>query len=602
MHLAGVPKVVRFRGLAAYRQYDGLGALPENLQNSLYPVGYQNSNYNDVIGNPQWNTMKEIAAKPYGVTAYAGNGVQNPWGTSASAGYAFSNTGVMVRESGETIASTGTVTGGGGGAAKGRGKVQMEGLSGLGDVLGLATAFPYRIKEPFITGNNFWYTGQPTLNRGEPKYYNDAQEFLRSALVDSDWDRVEAWLGWALQNGMTRDKLTMFDFGRMKYTGSGLTKKMYPFSKADIRSFYERFLRFTATSSPADRTCIQNKYAMAMKAVDSSPRNQFGLHLSDCPLTTSWEHALLTMVAMVAIPVALAAVATLAVGAAAAGAGAGAAGGAAAGGAAAGAGAGAGAVAATVIPAGIEVVTVAATALPVIGASTAIVSAGAAIAAGSVVAAAAPPPLAPPEIAPPPAGIETVTVSAAAIPAVTPAVPVAIAGSAIGAGAAIVATSTPPPIVQAQTPPPSDVIETVTVEAAPISAPPPPIIAASAIPGVVSIALDAPTISVPEPNPIYEDPQPTVADTVKNGLIDAVEQYGADYVSSELVDYLTGLLGRPPTQSEIDQYQDWLNDGANPDDAPGNTTAIVGFALLGALLVYAAADAFGGKPKKPRRR
>lgn len=615
MRLAGVPNVVRFRGVVARHMYGPLGALPENLQNELYPVGYPNSNYNDVINNSTWDLMRTAMSRGYPELPYAGAGVQNPWFTSAGPGFAFSTSGTMVKESGEALPAPapGTVTGGGGGAAKGRGKVAMAGLSGLGEILPLTAAFPYMIKAPFITGNNFWYTGQPTLNIGAPRFYNDAEEFLRSALVDSDWDRVEAWLGWALQNGMTRDKLTMFDFGRYKYTGSGATKKFYPFSKADIRSFYERFLKFTAVSSPADRSCIQAKYEMAMKAANSSPRNQFVLRLSDCPLTEGWEKALLKMVAIVAIPVAIAAVATIAVGAA----GAAAAGGGAAGAGAAGAGAagtagaaGAGAAgAAAVIPAGVEVVTVAATALPAIGTVASVASVGGAIAAGSIIAAAPPAPLTPPEIAAPPANapppaIETVTVTAAPIAPISPVVPVASAGAAIGAGA-VVATSTPPPIAEPAPAQPSDTIETVTVTAsAPPPILPPATVVASAIPGVASIVLDTPTIEVPEPNPTYEDSQPSLTDRIKDGLTDALEQYGSDYVSQELVDYLTDLLGRPPTQQEIDDWGNWIDDGANPNSPPGSGflgIPIWAWALFGAVFIYAAADSYGGGGRKPRR-
>lgn len=599
MRFAGVPNAVRFRGLAAHRMYDGLGALPENLQNSLYPVGTPNTNYSEVIGNPMWDLMKQLAAQPYPTLPYAGPGVQNPWGTSATAGYAFSSSGTMVTSDGNTMAvsaPTGGTSGGGGGGGGTKMRTQLKGLSGLGDLLPLASPFPYRIKDPFVSGNNFWYTGQPTLNKGEPKYVNDAMEFLRSAVVDSDWDRVEAWLGWALQNGMTRDKLTMFDFGRMKYTGTAAAKKYYPFSKTDIRSFYERFLRFTAQSSPADRTCIQNKYDMAMRAADSSPRNQFVLRLSDCPLTEGWEKALLKMVALVAIPVAIAFAATAIVGVAAAGSagGAGAVGAAGAAGGAGAAGAAGATAVATAIPVGVEVVTVAATALPVIGAGTAAaVSAGAALAAGSVIAAAAPPPIAPPEIAPPPTAIETVTVTAAPIAPIAPVVPVATAGAAIGASA-VVATSTPPPIVQPSPAAPSETIETVTVEAS--AAPPPPfpiLTAASAIPGIAAIVLNPPTIEVPEPTLNVDEQEPSLSDRVRDGLTDAVEQYGSDYVSQQLAEYLQGLLGRQPTPGELDDWQNWLDAGADPDNAPGSGVSFGAWLLLGAVLAIVAYDSFG---------
>lgn len=559
MRMKGSHRVYRVGGLAVGDcgcESGALGALPENFQNPLYPVGTLNSNYEQAINNPMWDAMKEIAKVPYPATLpYAGAGMQNPWGTLGRNDFTVDGRTLAAATSPPAIIPTG---GGGGGPKSGRAQ-----LFGLGDAPALTSPFPWRIKEPFITGNNFWYTGQPTLNKGEPSFYNDAEEFLRSAVVDSDWDRLEAWLSWAFQNGMTGDKLTQLDFGRFKWTGTKLNKKMYPFSAADYKSFYERFLKYTATTAPADNKCIKVRYEMAMKAVASSPRNQFVLRLGDCPLQLGWEQGLIRVVAAIAIPVALVVTAGAIAGALTAGAAAGGAG-AAAGvgattGAAAGAGAGAAAGAAAAIPAGIEVVTVAATALPVIGAGTVAVTAGAALASGALITASAPPPLTaqpPTPNLPPEPVIETVTVTGN-VPVVT-APEVATIGAGLSTGA-IVATSTPPAPVQPTEPPPqSDVIEEVVTEApriAPIDPALAPII------GAPGIALDLPNISVPEPTPPHYEDDPTLTDRIKSGLQDAASQYGEQYVQDYLADQLTDQLGRPPTNDDLDAWQDWIDAG-----------------------------------------
>jgi hypothetical protein len=572
----------------------GLGALPENLQNSLYPVGTLNSNYNDTLSDPMWNTMRQIASVPYPSLPYAGEGEQNPWGTRGGPFY-IDNPTVAVNTGGAIIS-------GGGGR---RGTTQ---LFGLGDAA-LTTPFPYQIKNPFITGNTFWYTGSPVLNKGEPRFVNDAEEFLRSAVVDSDWERVEAWLGWALRNGLTASKLTDIDFGRYKWTGTSLNKKYYPFSSTDYRTFYDRFLRFAATTAPADADCIRSRMNLTMQAVQSSPRNQFVLRLSDCPLSLSWESAVLTMAAMIALPIAIAGIATLAAGAAAGAA----AGTTAAVGTAGAAGATGAAVGATAV--GIETVTVVASALPVLGAGAAVISTGTALAAGSVIAAVAPPPIAPPEI-PIPVGIETVTVTATSA-GVAPLVPIASAGAAIGAGT-IVATATPPAPVE-------PTIETVTVEASTEPVPPPPLLpvatavtaVASVLPpapfepietvtveasaetihidpleaaatGVTAIALTQPFIDVPEPQLPEIDTDESLIDRVTTGLTDAVSSVGADAVIGQLEQYLQDLLGRPPTPTEVDQWSDWVDTGGTtPPPHITSAASTWAFWILGGVIALA---------------
>lgn len=600
MRMKGSHKMYRVGGLAVGEcgcESGALGALPENYQNPLYPIGTLNSNYEQAINNPMWDALKIYAQTPYSASLpYAGAGMQNPWGTLGRDDFTVD---------GRTLAATTSPpaiipSGGGGGATKGRGRVAM---AGLGDVPALTSSFPWRIKEPFITGNNFWYTGQPTLNRGEPKFYNDAEEFLRSAVVDSDWDRLEAWLSWAFQNGMTGDKLTQLDFGRFKWTGTKANKKMYPFSATDYKTFYERFLKYTATTAPADHKCIKLRYDMTMKAVASSPRNQFVLRLGDCPLQLGWEQGLIRVVAAIAIPVALVVTAGAIAGALTAGAAAGGAGAAAGVGATTGAAAGAGAGAASVgaaaaIPAGIEIVTVAATALPVIGASTVAVTAGAALASGALITASTPPPLTaqpptPTPNLPPEPVIETVTVTGS-VPVVT-APEVATIGAGLTTGA-IVATSTPPAPVQPEPPAQPDVIEEVVTEA-PRIAPIDPALAS--IIGAPGIVLDLPNISVSEPTPPQYEDDPTLTDRIKTGLQDAASQYGQQYVEDYLTDQLTDQLNRPPTNDDLDAWQEWIDAGGlQSGSSAGNLWPWLLVGGLAAAVVWTESK----RGKKSRRR
>ena len=59
--------------------------------------------------------------------------------------------------------------------------------------------FPYQNPAPHWTTNNKWWTGQTVLNVGSPRYSNDPWEYLRSALVDSNWTMFKNWCVWFLQ-------------------------------------------------------------------------------------------------------------------------------------------------------------------------------------------------------------------------------------------------------------------------------------------------------------------------------------------------------------------------------------------------------------------
>lgn len=209
------------------------------------------------------------------------------------------------------------------------------------------------------------------------------------------------------------------------------------------------------------------------------------------------------------------------------------------------------------IPAGIETVIVAAPAASAVTAGTI----GAGLATGAIVAA-APPAMSTPEIspevlpdAPPAVPIESVVVEAA--PIVAPPIPAATIGAGLAAGT--IAATTAPPIVGTAQPP----IETVVVEAPPIETPPvDPEVAA--IIGAATIPLTQPIIEMAEPTLPEIDTEPSLTDRIKNGLADAVADFGVQYVSDRLAELLTQLLGRPPTDAELNDAGTFIGRAPPP--------------------------------------
>jgi hypothetical protein len=67
-----------------------------------------------------------------------------------------------------------------------------------------ADSFPGTILEPHYTNALYWNTGYPVLNRGAPTSTHDPVEYLRSAVIDSDWDTVAAWYAYFIQNKLTK--------------------------------------------------------------------------------------------------------------------------------------------------------------------------------------------------------------------------------------------------------------------------------------------------------------------------------------------------------------------------------------------------------------
>lgn len=190
------------------------------------------------------------------------------------------------------------------------------------------------------------------------------------------------------------------------------------------------------------------------------------------------------------------------------------------------------------------------------------------LATGAVSAVASAPPLVTPQTP-----IETVTVEASANQPVT----AGTVGAGLAAGT-IAATAAAPSIT-------TGTIETVTVEAPADTIQIDPL--ETAVTGVTSIAITQPTISVPEPQLPEIDTEPTLTDQVVEGLENAIADYGAGVVLDQLEQWLTDLLGRPPTPTEIDQWEDWINNGGDPPTVTEDSLiSSPGFWILAAVIGY----------------
>lgn len=373
--------------------------------------------------------------------------------------------------------------------------------------------FPYQNKPPSVTGNLYWYEKKAVINRGMPKFSNDAEEFLRYALIDSNWEDVERWLGWALANNMAINPnisqdvfLPFIDFGAYKFTvAPDGQRTYYPFSLQDYETFFQSLLKY-ASRTPVTGSCLRKKLELYRDAIRSSPRNQFSLRLSSCPIEADFVKGFLTFAGLVAFAVAVA----LTAGAASA----------AAGSVSSAAGAGAGAGAGTAATAGAA------------GAAAGGVGAGS-IAAASVA------PL-----------IETVVVTAAA--------PVISAGTiAAGLTAGAIVASTAPAVFSTPTLSPVEApIETVVVQASPIAPAPvlPPVLLATSLP-VLEAAIPLPEFAEPQ-IPEIED---SIYDKVKAELKDLAAEIGGQKVQEYLQDKLTDKLQRQPTPEEKIAFEEYVD-------------------------------------------
>lgn len=110
-----------------------------------------------------------------------------------------------------------------------------------------AVPFPHTIAQPHQTTALNWFLGGPILNKGTPRWTNDANEFLRSALVDSNFDAVKKWADWWVASyapdGSPAKMAPLYDrnLASDKWTLTNSGAKIYlPFSEADLNQFIEK--------------------------------------------------------------------------------------------------------------------------------------------------------------------------------------------------------------------------------------------------------------------------------------------------------------------------------------------------------------------------
>lgn len=441
--------------------------------------------------------------------------------------------------------------------------------------LPIAGDFPYEIKQPFITRNVAWYTGGPILNIGQPTARNDYREFIRSAMVDSDWDRLEIFCGWYLATKATTPLARemfyrSFNFGTYKWVWQNGRKKYLPFSRFDYQTFFERLKRFES-GKDATRSCVSNSVKLHLVNLDAK-QAQVGrgvpmiLTIGFCPIHQSWTDGLLKMAGFVAIAVGGAYALSFlgpAAGAAAPVAG----GGAAAGGAAVGGAVTGGAVTGATVAATATTATAAAaaagvTVLPEVMVVAASISAGAAATAAAAAAAGA------------------FAVSGALSPA--------------AGGAPIAQAPSLPPAMTPQNP---TLLPEITVTGAP----------AGAAPGVVATQTAAVGSAPWLTQNVFETPftgEPTTAQTFSDRALSALKEIaidkGTDYAMEVAAEWYAKRLQKQMAEKmarELEaelaraqaEYDELMRRGATPEQAASQATAARGkFYALAALGVLAA--------------
>lgn len=121
------------------------------------------------------------------------------------------------------------------------------------------------ILNPHRTNALNWVTQGDVINKGAPASLYDPAEYLRSALIDSDWDRVFYWF--AVQYAQLYQKFensrdAYFPFANMnilsyKYIVNDNGQRVYyPFSKYDLWQFISRIVaNFSITDLGAHGKC-----------------------------------------------------------------------------------------------------------------------------------------------------------------------------------------------------------------------------------------------------------------------------------------------------------------------------------------------------------
>jgi hypothetical protein len=147
-----------------------------------------------------------------------------------------------------------------------------------------------------------------------------------------------------------------------------------------------------------------------------------------------------------------------------------------------------------------------------------------------------------------PAGVEVVTTVASALPAVT--VTAGTIGAGLAAGTVAIVASAPPLMTEQP-------IETVTTEAPRIVEQHPVDIATAIGTGLVSVGIEQFVPSAPAPSD-FEVQGDSLTDNIKNNLQDAAGEYGSQWLQDHLAEWLRDQLGREPTPDELDEYERYI--------------------------------------------
>lgn len=421
------------------------------------------------------------------------------------------------------------------------------------------------------------------INVGDPSSARDPWEFLRSALVASDWNSVQNWYAFWYHAIYARSGLkdtgeyygpSQVNLVEHKYIIDNGVKKYVPFSDNDLIAFVEKIWKNFIVVDLGSHVSIGFPYPNILdggydvdKVVSSdiwSWANYYASMLGQSgdqsKLIVGWISAPDTdWVFPIAYGVIIGAItwgAGTLIGSALAGP-VGATGGTAAGGTAtAVGGATATATGAALTTSTIPEIVITATA-PALS-TAAVASVGAGLATGAVVATSAPAlsstansalTTQPIQAAPP---MEEVVISSSA------ATPLASSAASVGAGLAagtVVATATAPAISNATTATPdTPPIEEVVVEGTPITQPPAILTPATAA-AITAGAAAAITI----PGSEISKPTFDTEDSWKSKLEDLSKQYGIDYTKSNLPALLSQLLGHKPSNQEFADAQSLLD-------------------------------------------
>jgi hypothetical protein len=148
-----------------------------------------------------------------------------------------------------------------------------------------AIDFPWQIQQPHWSRQTLWWTGQTVLNAGAPQYSNDCIEYLRSALVDSDFSRVKNFIMWyyAINNPNPHlywdaaslswgshflvtqpgaDAINYLNLCDYKYILTEAGPVYLPLSYQDLGSIWSTFIQYMYQMSASDMYQMQHLWAV----------------------------------------------------------------------------------------------------------------------------------------------------------------------------------------------------------------------------------------------------------------------------------------------------------------------------------------------------